>query len=84
MKFILTFSLMLFIPLVFGQSKMAEPTKVVVINNEGNPIKPIQKKNVRKLENYPKQIKRSELNQMPKKKRKLILKQPENYTIIED
>ena len=68
----------------FGQSKMTTPTKVVTINNEGNPIKPIQKKNNRAVQTSKKEIKRSELKQMPKKKQKLILKEPEKYTIIED
>ena len=68
----------------FGQSKMTTPTKVVTINNEGNPIKPIQKKNTRAVQTSKKEIKRSELKQMPKKKQKLILKEPEKYIIIED
>ena len=84
MKFIFTLALLCIMPLAYSQSKMTTPTKVVTINNEGNPIKPIQKKNVRKLDNSQIQIKRSELKNMPKKKRKLILNQPEKYIIIED
>ncbi|MEZ4937073.1 MAG: hypothetical protein R2799_05720 [Crocinitomicaceae bacterium] len=84
MKQILTFTMLLFLPLAFGQSKMEAPTKVVKINNEGNPIRPIQTKNVREAKTELVQIKRSEFKQMPKEKQKLILKEPEKYTIIED
>lgn len=84
MKILLTLSLSLLMTFAFGQSKMTRPTKVVIINNEGNPIKPIQKKNNRAVQTSKKEIKRSELKQMPKKKQKLILKEPEKYTIIED
>lgn len=84
MKIFFTLSIVITTSFCFSQKKMEEPTKVVVINNEGNPIKPLQKKNVRQLQNKPINILKSDLKKMPKDKRKQILQQPENYIIIED
>lgn len=84
MKLILTLALLISGCFTFGQSKMSEPTKKVVINNEGNPIQPIQTNNVRKAKTEKVEIKRSDLKKMPKQKQKLISKEPEKYTIIED
>ena len=84
MKYILALTTLILMPFAFGQSKMGPPTKVETINNEGNPIKPIQTKNSRELKKETIEIKKSDFKEMPKQKQKLILKEPEKYTIIED
>lgn len=84
MKQILTLAILLALPFAYGQSKMSTPTKIITINNEGNPIQPLQKKNVRELPTEKTEIKKSDFKKMPKKKQKLILQEPEKYIIIED
>jgi hypothetical protein len=62
---------------------MKTPSKIITINNAGNPIKPVQKTNRKELSQEKVFIKKTEFKTYPKKKQKAILKEPEKYVIIE-
>lgn len=68
---------------IFGQSEMKTPKKTTTINNAGNPIRPIQKSNMNKSESAVIHITKKEFEKLPKKKQKLIKKEPEKYLIID-
>jgi hypothetical protein len=84
MKYLTTILAFAISYIAIGQSKMTTPTKVVTINNSGNKIEPIKNSNKRTLKAVKVEIKKSEFKKLPKEKKKLILKEPNKYTIIED
>ena len=83
MKHIFTLFLIGISSLLWGQNAMKAPSKVVTINNSGNPIKPIQTSNKRAITQEKIKIKKADFKKYPKQKRKAILKEPEKYVIIE-